>query len=50
VSKQLKEWWTWHVLRPADSTESLPTDDPEVDPQLNAAIQMLRQLTSQAKS
>ncbi|MFL5329520.1 MAG: S41 family peptidase [Gemmataceae bacterium] len=50
ASKQLKEWWTWHVLRPANSTEALPTDDPEIDPQLNAAIQMLRQLTSQAKS
>ena len=50
TSKQLKEWWTWHALRPTGSNEALPTDDIQIDPQLSAALQMLRQMTSKAKS
>ncbi len=45
AARQLKEQWNNHTLRPAGSRESLPTDDPEVDPQLKAALIMLRQKT-----
>lgn len=50
LSMQLKEWWTWHSLRPAESKDALPTDDPMVDPQLKAAVQMLRQMTAKPES
>ena len=38
----MKEWYQWQVLRPYDSREALPLDDPENDPQRLAAVQMLR--------
>jgi C-terminal processing protease CtpA/Prc len=50
LSNQLKEWWTWQALRPAGSNDALPTDDLDADPQLKAAVQMLRQITNKAKS
>ena len=43
-SRRLREWWTLHALRPADSAEALPVDDPENDPQRQAAVQMVREL------
>ncbi len=43
-SRQLKQWWIEYVLRPAGSSEALPLDDPENDPQRQAAVQMLRDL------
>jgi len=43
-SRQLKEGWLLYELRPADSTEALPLDDPENDPQRHAAVQILREL------
>jgi carboxyl-terminal processing protease len=42
--RKLKEQWTLFQLRPGTSTEALPTDDPENDPQRHAAVQMLREL------
>ena len=42
LGRQLKEWYQWQVLRPYDSREALPLDDPENDPQRQAAFQMLR--------
>jgi C-terminal peptidase prc len=44
LSRQLKTWWTLHALRPMGSAEALPIDDPENDPQRQAALQMLRGL------
>lgn len=44
LSRQLKTWYTLSALRPADSTEALPLDDPENDPQRQAAVQMLRRM------
>jgi carboxyl-terminal processing protease len=42
ASRRLKAWWLLSTLRPAGSTEALPLDDPENDPQRQAAVQMLR--------
>ena len=47
LSRQLKEWWVLHTLRPAGSAEALPLDDPESDPQRHAAVQMVRGLMKQ---
>lgn len=44
LSRQLKSWWTEFALRPADSADALPLDDPENDPQRQSAVQMLRAL------
>jgi carboxyl-terminal processing protease len=44
LSRQLKTWWMLHTLRPVGSTQALPIDDPENDPQRQAAVQMLRGL------
>jgi hypothetical protein len=44
LSRQLKAGWILHILRPAGSTEALPLDDPENDPQRQAAVQILRGL------
>lgn len=42
LNRQLKTWWTEFVLRPAGNAEALPLDDPDNDPQRQAAFQMLR--------
>src|SRR5262249_14747829 len=44
LSKRLKEWHTLQVLRPPSDRSALPIDDPEADPQRQAAVQMLREL------
>jgi carboxyl-terminal processing protease len=44
LGRQLKEWYQWQVLRPYDSREALPLDDPENDPQREGAFQVLRAL------
>ena len=44
VNTQLKQWWNQQSIRPADSREAIPTDDPDIDPQLTAALRMLREL------
>jgi carboxyl-terminal processing protease len=41
LSKQLQTWWTWQDLRPGNSNESLPLDNPEADPQRQAALRVL---------
>jgi carboxyl-terminal processing protease len=41
LSRQLKEWWLQQTLRPGPSNEALPLDDPEADPQREAARQLL---------
>jgi C-terminal processing protease CtpA/Prc len=42
LNRQLKTWYTLHALRPAGSVEALPLDDPDNDPQRQAAVQMLK--------
>jgi carboxyl-terminal processing protease len=42
LARQLKDWWLWQTLRPGSNTEALPLDDPEVDPQRQAALRYLR--------
>ncbi|HEY1376437.1 MAG TPA: S41 family peptidase [Gemmataceae bacterium] len=44
AGERLKEWSALATLRPAGSTEALPLDDPENDPQRLAAVQMLREM------
>jgi C-terminal peptidase prc len=44
LSRQLKAGWVLQILRPAGSTEALLLDDPENDPQRQAAVQILRGL------
>jgi C-terminal peptidase prc len=41
VNRQLREWYQWQTLRPAQSTEALPLDDPNADSQLHAAWKAL---------
>lgn len=41
LARQLKDWWTWQTLRPGSSNEALPLDDPENDPQRQAALRFL---------
>lgn len=45
TSAQLRELWMLQTLRPGDDRSALPSDDPEFDPQLRAALEMLRELT-----
>jgi C-terminal peptidase prc len=44
LSKRLKEWYTLQALRPPADRSALPIDDPEADPQRQAAVRMLREL------
>ncbi|HEV3146668.1 MAG TPA: S41 family peptidase [Gemmataceae bacterium] len=44
VSKRLKEWMQWQTLRPGDSREILPLDDPDNDPQRQFALRELRKM------
>jgi carboxyl-terminal processing protease len=41
LSRQLKQWWLWQTLRPGSSSEALPLDDPENDPQRQVALAAL---------
>jgi carboxyl-terminal processing protease len=43
LSKSLKQWWLLQTLRPGNSTERLPLDDPTADPQRQAALEALRE-------
>jgi carboxyl-terminal processing protease len=38
LNKQLRDWWHLQTLRPGASDEALPLDDPENDPQRQAAV------------
>ncbi len=44
MSRQLKEWWLQLSLRPGDDNEALPLDDPENDPQRQAAVRVLEKM------
>ena len=44
LSKKLKDWMQAQTLRPGDSREILPLDDPENDPQRQFAVRQLRKM------
>jgi C-terminal peptidase prc len=44
LGRRLKDWHHDYVLRPPNSREALPLDDPEADPQRNRAVRMLKQI------
>jgi C-terminal peptidase prc len=44
LARQLERWWQWQTLRPGGSSEALPLDDPEMDPQRQAALTALREM------
>jgi carboxyl-terminal processing protease len=46
LSKRLKEWHTLHALRPPSDRSALPIDDPDADPQRQAAERILRELAA----
>jgi carboxyl-terminal processing protease len=41
LCRQLEQWWLWQTLRPGSSSEALPLDDPENDPQRQVALAAL---------
>jgi carboxyl-terminal processing protease len=43
LERQLRQWWLWQTLRPGAAREALPLDDPEADPQRQAAAQALQE-------
>ncbi len=43
LAKALKEDWRRQTLRPGGSSERLPLDDPDADPQRQAAVEALRE-------
>jgi carboxyl-terminal processing protease len=43
LGRQLEQWWLLQSLRPGSSNEALPLDDPEADPQRQAAAAALLQ-------
>ena len=47
LSKRLKHGYTLHTLRPPSDRTALPIDDPDADPQRQAAVRMLRELVGQ---
>jgi carboxyl-terminal processing protease len=44
LNKQLERWWLWQTLRPGSSTDYLPLDDLEMDPQRQAAVKAMREM------
>jgi carboxyl-terminal processing protease len=49
LGRRLRDWWLWQSLRPADSSERLPLDDPDADPQRKAALEVLRERLGRAR-
>jgi carboxyl-terminal processing protease len=41
LEKQLRQWWLLQTLRPGGAAELLPLDDPDADPQRQAAVEAL---------
>ncbi len=41
LTRALHNWWLLQTLRPGDSRERLPLDDPSADPPRQAAVQAL---------
>jgi carboxyl-terminal processing protease len=49
LTRQLKEWWGQQSARPAASSQALPLDDPEQDPQRQAALKALLRIVADKK-
>jgi carboxyl-terminal processing protease len=49
LSRRLKEWWQQQAVRPGESRKALPLDDPEADPQRQAALKALRKMMDDKK-
>jgi C-terminal processing protease CtpA/Prc len=49
LSRRLKEWWQEQALRPGGSSQALPLDDPQQDPQRQAALKALLRLMGEKK-
>jgi carboxyl-terminal processing protease len=49
LGRRLKEWWQQQALRPGASNKALPLDDPDQDPQRQAALKALRGLMAPKK-
>jgi carboxyl-terminal processing protease len=49
MSRRLKEWWQRQAVRPGSSQKALPLDDPEADPQRQAALKALRKMMAEKK-
>jgi carboxyl-terminal processing protease len=49
MSRRLKEWWQQQAVRPGGSQKALPLDDPEADPQRQAALKALRKIMAEKK-
>jgi carboxyl-terminal processing protease len=41
LERQLRQWWLLQTLRPGGAAELLPLDDPDADPQRQAAVEAL---------
>lgn len=50
LGRQIRDWYLLQALRPGSSSESLTIDDPEADPQRQAALRTLRAKLSAPKS
>src|SRR5262249_26142551 len=44
LGRRLRDWWMLQTLRPGPANDSLPLDDPNADPQRQAAIKALCKL------
>jgi len=44
LNKKLRDWWELLSLRPGFSSESLPIDDPDADPQRERALRLLQKI------
>jgi carboxyl-terminal processing protease len=49
LDRQLRAWWQLQTLRPGNSREALPLDDPGADPQRQAAVDTLNRVLSPRK-
>src|SRR5439155_4753158 len=47
LNAKLHEWWDQLSLRPGDSKDSVPVDDPDADPLRQAAIKQLERVLRQ---
>jgi carboxyl-terminal processing protease len=50
LNAKLHDWWDQLSLRPGDSNDSLPIDDPEADPLRQAAIKLLERVLRESRT
>lgn len=49
MGKRLEQWWLWQSLRPGESWDRLPLDDPRADPQQRSALATIEKLIKKAE-